>query len=261
MGTLTATLYSFKESEVAGIANTIEDNRWAENLKNQASYIYNRLLQVIDSPETYANMMNNKAIPGYQAYINPSHPKASKALAKMKINLPTSYNDWLTGVNAAFDSQNGYFKTNVDNAASNDRWSKNIKPVLMAVGAPELGPGPAPKLVWLLEGYDISQFLQTAWGESVSDTLTNKPIINPSYPPYVIATVNAMVVDAIRWHFAFNAAGMSTSAGSYLANMRTAIQNFIAALLNSNLQLNSFDLTYDSAASRYKITLEIADRA
>ena len=258
MGSLYAKLYSFTEAEVQNIANTIEDNRWAANLKAQKDYIYNRLLQTFPSPDEFSNIMQTRAIPRYEEYVNPNHPKAAKALAKMRTNLPTAYDSWKKGVDDAL-GPNGYFGDRVDAAAQSDKWSKRVVPALMIVGAPEIGPGPAPKLVWLLEGYDITQFLRSDVGEVASDTLQNKPIISPA-PPYAVATVNALLVDAVRWHYGLMKAGLDRDAASYLTNMQNAISNFVSALLNPNLQLDGFVIAYESNTGRYRVEISISDK-
>jgi len=253
-----ATLYSFKESEIASEM----DNRkeiWARDLKNARPDILSRLQTTFKDFDTFSKVMKERQIPGYQAYINPNHPKYNKALTRLRLkwNDPDVYTKFSNGIQSAF-SEGGRFDQGVD--AQKQVWADRTKIVAMVVGIRPIGLGPAPKLMMILRGIDPSPWLLAV--DSYTDTGIKAPLMDPDVPEYVAMSVIPVLVDGIYWHYAFSKIGETTEAENYLGNTKTRLQNLITKLIDTDVySLDAFDLGYDASQERYKIYLKVTKTA
>jgi len=235
---LEATLYSFTEAEI----DTELSNRkeiWARDLKNARSDILNRLLTVFKDFSTFSDIMMKRQIPGYEAYINPNHPKAKKAITKLKRkwNEPEVYTKWSTEVQSAF-AEGGAFDVGVDKAKED--WYRRTKVVAMVVGIRPVGLSLAPKLYMLLRGLDTTPY------ELAVDNVVTRPtasLIDPNIPDYVSMAVIPTIVDG-----AYN----------YITNYKNKLNTLISKLLASGLTLDAFDFLYDEGVDRFKIYIKVS---
>ena len=253
-----AKFVSFSEVEISPYATEAEDI-WARSTKAERDRILSRLLAIFPDAVTFENVMLNRQLPAYQSYINPNHPKASKALLKLRLKWidDKTYQQWNANVQSAF-SAGGDFDTAIDNVVTTNKYEDRIKPVLQVVGVRPLGRSIAPKLMMLLQGYDMSAYIDTNLGESFTDTGVDKPLLDSTLPVSVTQAVIPIIVEGVRWHKAYLAVGDNTTASQMLTDAQTKLQSFISKILDTaRFSLATLTLSYDSASDRYTLDIRI----
>jgi len=257
-----ARLVSFTENEVGALA-TASEEEWANTLKAMRNSILNNILQSIPDATRFRDIMLQRALPQYQQFINPNHPKANKAIAKLKAKFADlrTYQQWLEQIQSAF-AEGGRFENAIDNVLNTNKYEERVKPVLMMVGGSTLGLGPAPKLVMILRGLDPTSYLRSDIGEQFTDTGVDRPLVDPLLPEYVVAAVVPILVEAVYWHRTYTSVGDSTSADNALSNGQSRLQAFLAKILDSSkFTVNTLSLSYDNANKRYVLELRIDQTA
>ena len=257
-----AKLVSFTQAEVAQLASAAEDE-WASTLKVMRSTILNNILSKIPDQATFEKIMLERQLPAYQQFINPAHPKAAKALAKLKAKWQDlkTYQEWYNEIQNAF-SEGGKFEASIDKAAQDNKYESRVIAVLMAVGGSPLGPSLAPKLVMILRNLDPTPYLRTDLGETYEDTGVDKPINDPALPDYVAGAVVPVLVEGIYWHQAYSAVGDTKSADEALQNTQSRLQALIDKILDAaRFKLTSLALAYDETTGRYTLDIRIDQTA
>lgn len=257
-----AKLVSFSETEVTSWATDIEQI-WARSAKAERERILNRLLSVFSDAQTFEDIMLKRQLKAYENYINPNHPKAQKALLKLQLKWKDdkTYQKWNTNVQSAF-AEGGAFENGVDAVDANDIYANRVKPVLQIVGVHGYKIGPAPKLLMLLQGYDITPYLDSDLGETFTDTGVDKPLVKSGIPLYALQPVVPILVEGIRWHKAYLGVGDSTSAANMLSQTEANLKSFIEGLIDtSKFSVASLTISYDSASDRYTIQIHIDQTA
>ena len=253
-----ATLYSFTESEIAGEM----DNRkevWARDLKGARGDILSRLQTVFKDFDAFQGIMVNRQLPAYESYVNPSHPKAKKAITRLKLkwNDPDVYTKFSNGIQSAF-SEGGAFEQGVD--AQKGAWADRTKIVARIVGIRPVGISMAPKLMMILRGQDPTPYLLDV--ETFTDTGIKAPLVDPNVPEYVVMSVIPVVVDGAYWHYAYKKVGLDTDAETYLSDIKTKLQNLLTKIIDTDTySLDAFDFTFDASLDRYKIYLKVSKTA
>ena len=148
-----AKLVSFTETEISEILASSE-SEWQRSLKAERDAILSALQTVFATQDDFKNIMLNRQLPAYQQYINPNHPKAAKAIARLKAKWQDvkTFNKFNANIQSAF-AEGGDFEKGVDAAAADARWSSRVVAVLMVVGGRPKGISMAPKLMMMPVSY------------------------------------------------------------------------------------------------------------
>ena len=250
---------SFTIEEIATLAQSAED-KWGTKLKSVKDLILQNILAVFSDQAKFAEYMESVQLPAYRQYINPAHPKAAKAIAKLRLKWrdPKTYDKFVQKIQNAF-AEGGDFDLGIDHVTSNNIFEERIKPVLMVTGGVPLGLGPAPKLMMLIEGYDVSPFVKADIGESYTDTGITRPLVDPALPPYWSQGVIPTIVEGVVWHQHYTSIGDQTEADNALSALQSRLSAMLTKLLRTGLTLDAVTVAYDSNTGRYEFYIKITE--
>ena len=254
--------YIFTESDVlktlsqfgASVLDVSADE-WNSTLKGQRDAILKSLLETIPNADVYRDIMLNRALPAYQSYVNPNHPKYNKAIIKFKAKQSGAYNAWNAGVTSAF-AEGGRFEARVDETKT--KWRDRTLAVLRIVGARPLGLGPAPKvMLWLSGDRKVLGLRNTTYDVVWEGEPTN--VFDPNLPFNVRQNVIPVIVEGLYYAILFDKAGDTANRNQTLSDYSTKFQTLLARLIDSSKYVVDIaQLAYDTAQGNFYVEVQIS---
>ena len=198
---------------------------WESTLKSKRSKILTQIQTRIPDASTYNDVLAQPAISEYESFVNPSHPKAARALRKRKIKIPAGANDYLTNVANAF-AEGGRFETRVTEAK--DKFKRNFAAITQAVGDKSQKLGVVTAVMWALLGQysKIQTFPSDRYEEIARDADMPTNIFKPEYQANVRSAVTQLLNEGI--YYAVLAIDAGEDVSTLLSDYNSRLDAFVA---------------------------------
>lgn len=217
--------------------------RWETDLLAQRAYILSALNSKVPDAATFQKVIATPSSTRFSAFLLSvgSGFDASAIVSKQNAKLSASATQWLTDVNAAFQS-GGSFDTNV--ALKSSKFLNAVYTIAAVGYTPTLAWGPAAKIVLLLNG-DTRPLAYPLTGEVISGTPVN--VFDPDFVRGPRAFILREVVRSLVVGQYFINAGQS---GTPLSTWQTAenakLTKMVNALLATKYQASGYSVTLET---------------
>jgi len=230
---------------------------WRDTLIGEMSRIGSNILAKIPDEATFLNLIADASSDAWEAFVNPTWPKATMIQVKQRVKLARRYDAWDDGIRATF-LPDGYFDDRVLTKAN--KWKLARYPISL------VGLQHHPTIRWRAGTKGVKFFVGdqriTRYMDATLDTYTGDPtyVVKDAYGKFFQAlTIGKLVYGYVMSKFA-DEAGLATTRDDVITTLNSEMDEILSGALDTtkaNPALSYLHLSYSAGDFYVKAHAEI----